>query len=418
MDLGFRSTFIRLISYAHAGAKDIETISKHTKRSILDVPNWELVGKLYSNMIYIYRILALIAFIVIGTAGTWAMIKPIFQTDDLLSSWLSWGVVAVASVYKFYGAIYSNYLEGLNKIPLVRRWESLTSIAGSVTSIIALLFTNDLLVLVSTNQFWVIASVARNFYLSRAIEGHQFSKLRITNKFDKEIFNRIWPVAWRSGISGIMSNGLVNITSILYAQIGTSGDVASYLLAVRIITQVKEISMAPFYSKIPLYSKLRIQGEIRELISKAQKGMFLSHLIYILGVIAVGLGSEFVISLLDSNIKFISNDLWILLSIAYFVHRFGAMHMQLYLTTNHVISHIADGVSGIIFVIISFALISTYGLYAIPIGMLAGYLGFYAWYATSASVKSLSINFYNFERKTSMIPLLLFAFYVFIAYII
>lgn len=419
LDMGFRNTFIRLISYAMGGIEELTAVvSAKVAVKTSGNPNWNLIGKIYANMAYIYGWLTVIVILVMSTLGSWSMVRPISFIQDAQAAWLSWMIIIIASAYKFYGSIYSNYLEGLNKIALVRRWEALTSTASIGSSIIALFISDSLLLLVFINQLWVVLSVVRNYFLSRAVENYQFKTIQIDYSFDRELFNKIWPAAWRSGISGFMSNGLNNLSSVLYAQIGSSASVASYLLALRIISQIREISMAPFYSKIPLYSKLRVQGDVQQLVKKAQKGMFLSHLVFIIGVITVGISANWIISLLKSDIKFIPSDLWLLLSAAYFIHRFGAMHMQLYLTTNHVISHIADGVSGIIFVTVSFVSINTLGLYAIPVGMLAGYLGFYAWYAAYFSIKSLSISFYNFEKSVTTIPLLLFIFYIAIDLII
>ncbi|GAB2527009.1 polysaccharide biosynthesis protein [Spirosoma aerophilum] len=412
LDMGFRNTFIRLFSYALGGLTDITSTFQTkvlTKKS--EEPNWDLLGKIYANMVHIYGWLTILVIIVMGTLGSWSMLRPISFVKDSQSAWLAWGCIIIASAYKFYGSIYSNYLEGLNKIALVRRWEALTSAASITSCVIALAVNDSLLLLVFINQLWVILSVVRNYFLSRAVDDKQFEKIKTDYSFDRKIFAAIWPVAWRSGLSGFMSNGLNNLSSVLYAQIGNSASVASYLLALRIIAQIKEISMAPFYSKIPLYARLRVQGDLNQLIQKAQRGMFLSHLVFALGVIAVGITSNYLLIYINSDIKFVSNELWLLLSVAYFIHRYGAMHMQLYLTTNHVIGHIADGISGVIFVAVTLLLINTYQIYAIPIGMIAGYLGFYAWYSAYYSYKSIHISAFKFEYKVSLVPFMLLIIY-------
>jgi hypothetical protein len=236
------------------------------------------------------------------------------------------------------------------------------------------------------------------------VEGGQYKRFK-AQAFDKLMFGKIWQPAWRSGISGIMSNGLTQLTGVLYAQIGTAETVAAYLLALRVITQIKEVSMAPFYSKIPLMARLRVEGKLSELVRIAQRGMFLGHTVFVAGVVFVSLFLEKLLALVDSNVPFVSDSFWLLLSFAFFVHRYGAMHIQFYLTTNHVISHIADFVSGSVFIAVSFLLIKGMGIFAIPIGMLAGYLGFYAWYAAYHSMRSVSLGFWSFERKASLIPI-------------
>jgi len=90
------------------------------------------------------------------------------------------------------------------------------------------------------------------------------------------------------------------------------------------------------------------------------------------------------------------------------------MHIQVYMSTNHIISHIADGVSGILYLLASIVLSRYVGVYAIPGGMLVGYLGFYAWYAARYSYRSLGVRFFAFELRTSFVPLLVLIGYVII----
>ena len=404
-DMGFKTTFIRFISYAMGGATDIG--KNQVAASGEHQANWPLVARIFSMMRTIYKRLTLVFFILLLTAGSWAMMRPVSMVEHQQEAWIAWAVIIVISSVKFYGTIYANYLEGLNKIALVRRWEALTSIGSIVSSILALLFFKSLITLVIANQFWILINFYRDYRLSLSVEDGSFKKLDLTTPFNREFFQSVWHPAWRSGLSGLMSNGLASITSLIYAQMGSAASLASYLLALRLLAQIREISMAPFYSKIPLFSRLRAVGDLKTLIDKAQRGMMLSNMVFVVGAIVTGLLGSTLLHFIGSAVPFVRIDLWILLTIAYFIHRYGAMHIQLYSTTNHIISHIADGVSGLIFIIVTLSLFGTYELYAIPIGMLCGYLGFYSWYAAYYSLKSLGVSFFNFEHKTILVPLLL-----------
>ncbi len=343
------------------------------------------------------------------------MNRPVSLVEDQQEAWMAWGVIILISTIKFYGTIYANYLEGLNQIALVRRWEALTSIGSIVSSIMALIFFQSLIALVIANQFWLLINFYRDYQLSRHVENNAFEKLDKHIPFNKEFFQSVWHPAWRSGLSGFMSNGLASITSLIYAQMGSAASLASYLLALRLLAQIREISMAPFYSKIPLFSRLRAFGDMSGLIQKAQRGMMISNTLFVLGCIVVGCLGNSLLELIGSDVPFVDIKLWLLLILAYFVHRYGAMHIQLYSTTNHIISHIADGVSGIIFIVVTLSLFGKFELYAIPTGMLAGYLGFYAWYAAYHSLRSMKVNFFAFESKTITVPvLLLLTFFIII----
>ena len=408
-DFGFRSTFSRVIAFAIGGAIDVGVYKGDTSAEV-QKPNWRLVEKICSNMNFIYMFLTLFLLLLYSTLGSLLLVKPISLVKNTNEAWTSWWIIVFTSGIRFYGTTYANYLEGLNKIALVRRVESLMSLGTIVTSIIVLILGGTILELVIAIQIWTVLNVFRNWYLTRIIEEGKFRYFNF-QVFEKEFFLKIWKPAWRSGISGLMSNGLTHLSGLLYAQIGSVDIVAGYLLALKLINQVKEISMAPFYSKIPLFSRFRVEGELFKLLKYAKKGMFVSHLVFVAGVILIAVFSDEILLKIGSNVDFVSNKFWILLSFAFFIHRYGAMHMQLYLTTNHVISHIADSVSGIIFLLVAFLTINSLGIYAIPLGMLAGYLGFYSWYSAYHSLDSLKVSFLQFEMSTSLFPLSLLIIY-------
>jgi O-antigen/teichoic acid export membrane protein len=420
-DFGFRQTFSRLISYAFTGAKEIGIFKKDSSNIVAttdEEPNILLLNNIVSTMKYIYLRLTIVAFILMGVLGSWSMITPINNTSDIKSSWLCWIIVLVVSCVSFYGKIYMNFLEGINKIALVRRVETFTSIGSIVTSIVILYIAPSLINLVIANQVWVIIVTIRDWYLCYTIDKNFYKKVSKKLPFDKELLKQIWHPAWRSGISGLMSVGLTNITGVIYAQIGTTFEVASYLLALRIINVIKEVSMAPFYSKIPLIAMLRVKNDLSSLVNAIKRGMFFSHMVYVFGFISVGLLSGTLLKLINSQVQFVSQPLWILLGLAFFAHRFGAMHMQVYMSTNHIISHIIDGISGVICIVFTILLSNYIAVYAIPVGMLIAYLGFFSWYAARYSYSSLQVKFWDFEKSTSLFAVLILLCYIFFKAII
>lgn len=413
-DFGFRQTFSRLISYAFGGASKDEVFNLTRKLQYTNnsKPNLTFLGEIISNMKYIYIWLTVILFVLMATFGTWSMIKPINESSDISASWYAWLTVLFISCISFYGKIYVNFLEGIFKVAMVRRIETFTSVGSIFSSILVMVWAPTLLNMIIVNQVWVLLIVIRDWYLCRRVDEGLYLLVSKRLHFNKEMFLKIWQPAWRSGISGLMSVGLTSLSGLLYAQVGNTNDVAAYLLALRIINQIKEISMAPFYSKIPLLAMYRVKNDLNSLVKLVTRAMFLSHLVFVVGFIIAGLFFNPLLKLLGADVGFIPQPLWVLIGFAFFMHRFGAMHMQVYLSTNHIISHIADGVSGIIYIISSVILSNYIGIYAIPVGMLVGYVGFYSWYAAKYSYSSIGVGFLKFESKTSLIPILVFLFYI------
>ncbi|WP_428661414.1 hypothetical protein [Runella sp.] len=403
-DFGFRQTFTRIISFAFGGAENIDVIAynKEDNSQKNNSCNNELLAAIIASMIYIYKRLTIIAFFLMLIFGTWAMIKPISNTGSPTQAWISWGIILFTTCISFFLKIYTNFLEGLNKIALVRRVETFTSLGAIISSIAVLIWAPTLLNVVITNQIWVLISSARDYILCNKVEGGLFKSVNKNLAVDKYILKKIWAPAWRSGIGGVMSAGVTNIISVLYAQFGSTDSVASYLLAIRIITQIREVSMAPFYSKLPLLAVYRVRNDVKSLIETIRKGMRLSHSVFFAGFILVAVFIDPLLQIIHSEVKFVPMQLWALLGWAFFIHRFGAMHIQVYLSTNHIISHIADGISGVLFIVSAFLLSSYLNVYAIPVSMLIGYGTFYIWYTSKYSYRSLGIkSFWQFEKKVS-----------------
>ena len=402
VDVGFSPTFSRVIAYAMGGAKVDDLKSPKDQNN--GQANWETLELICSEMRVFYSRLGILWPLLLVIFGTLALIKPISHVQNTLSVWTAWGVIVIVSTVTLRGNIYSAYLQGINKVALLQRWQAITSLGAIVTSFLVLILGGGILGLVIAHQGWQLLNILRNRWLSRAVEdGHfkNFSK----RKQNKKVFDAVWPSAWRSGMGVFMSYGLIQASGIMYAQVGSAAGVASYLLALRLIGTVSSFSQAPFYSKLPTLARLFSESRKKELIRVAKRGMALSHWTYIAGFISLGLIGEPLLKLIGSNADFPSQMLWILLGLGFFVERYGAMHIQLYSTTNHIIWHIANGVTGMIYLIVSIVFFQFIGVYAFPVGILAGYLGFYAWYSAIHSYKAFDLKFISFEKSTSFGPL-------------
>lgn len=408
-DFGFSNTFVRVIAFSMGGATQIHDLRNY-KNNNPGEPNWVLLKQIIGTMNVLYLLISFVSFLIIIVAGSFALMKSINLLENPSEGWVSWVIIAIVSSITLYGRVYSNYLLGINKVALTNRWIAITSLGRIATSFFVLILNGGILALVIANQSWNVIRLFVNMVLSHNVLNKKYKTLQ-SFLFKKSIFKSIWPSAWRGGVSGLMSHGLSQLTGVLYAQFGEVGNVASYLLGLRLITTIKGVALAPFYSKIPEISRLRAENNNKKLYAIAKRGMLLSYITFVLGFIFIGFTGKFLLSLINSNAEFPSQLLWSLFGIAFFLHRFGGMHMQLYVSTNHVISHIADTISGFIFFISAYFLIDYIGLYAFPTGMIIGYLGFYCWYSAMYSYKLIKESFFSFELNTSFIPFLILISY-------
>ncbi|MBW4549821.1 MAG: hypothetical protein KME35_01650 [Aphanocapsa sp. GSE-SYN-MK-11-07L] len=412
-DVGFSPTFSRIIAYGMGGRctselKDLRYVEKSNSSK---APNWETIDKICATMQIVYLRLTAVSISLLTIFGTWALVKPISIVPDSKSAWIAWGIILMASSFSLIGNSYSSYLQGANKIALQRRWEILTTTAGILTSIFVLILGGGLLGLVVANQSWLVLNVLRDRWLCKTIRKNE-SKIFKHKKIDSDVFEAVWASAWRSGLGALMSYGLIQLSGVFYAQVGTPLEVASYLLSLRLIQIVGLMSQAPFYSKLPLLAKLRSDGNLAEQVNIAKRGMRFAYWSYVVGFIGIGVVASPLLQLIGSKAEFVNSLLWGLMGLSMFAERYGGMHIQLYSTTNHIVWHIANGVSGVIYLVVASLLFRQIGIFAFPIGTLSGYLGFYCWYSATHSYKAFNLQILKFEKSTSLFPFIALVGYI------
>lgn len=407
VDMGFCVTFVRAIAVTLAGAESPDAFQRNATVAKGGGPNWELLSRVIGSMRFIYQRLALLYVLLLAVVGSAALARPIGLSPQPGSAWIAWGIVVLSG----YVNLRSNYLgvllQGLNEIALVRRWEAITSVATVLTGFVVLLLGGDLLELVASMQVWSVVAALRNRWLCQQVAQRRFAKLPAARK-DPEMMTRLWPATWRSGVGVLMSFGLIQATGLVNAQFATAANSASYMLCLRIMQIISSFSQAPFYSKLPLLPRLRAEGNIKGLLDVAGNGMRKSLWTYSLGFAAAGLLGPVILARLRSNVEFPQPVFWITLGAMFFVERYAAMHLNLYSTTNHIITHIANGVTGLLVIASTLVLLPLLGLLALPTGLLTGYLLFYSWYPVVYSYREFRLRFMDFEPKISIGPFISF----------
>lgn len=402
LDVGMTPTFSRIVSYAIAG-KDISATSLTTQSS--SQMNLGVLQRVTATMTYIYLGLGFLSILIMATLGSFLLVKPLSTLTDPLVGWLCWIVVLTTNALFLMGNVFVAYLQGTNNIPRLKRWDIVIATLSVISTSCVIFLDGSFLWVVIVNSIWLPITVVRNYFLSKDIYNIVFFKMAL---FDKGIFLASWPSIWRSGLGILMSQGIIQGSGLVYAQIVSVKETASYLLALRIIQMISYFSQAPFYSRIPQLVVHYAKNDNKSVIDSTIKGMHLSYWVFVVGVLAVSLLATPLLGFIGSNTEFVPNSLWFLIGGAFLIERYGAMHMQLFSITNRIIWHIANGVTGVITLILAYIFYPLVAVYALPIALALGYASFYSWYAALHSYKQFSMGFWLFEQKTLFFPLMFF----------
>lgn len=409
-DMGFSQTFTRAIAYAMAGARpdELKDLRINPEKRDNTHPNWDTVRAIVATMHSIYRRLMVGFFILMLPIGTLALIRPIAESSNSEAGWLAWAVVMLSTALTLWGNGYVSFLMGTENISLLRRWEIISALAAIGTSLLVLVLGGGVPALVIANQGWVIFAVIRNRWLCRKIVPADVWAGQ--DGQNRAVLDAVWPSAWRSGVGVMMSYGIIQASGIIYAQIGNGVQIASYLLGLRLIQIVSQFSQAPFYSKIPSLSRFRSRGDLTQQVTLATQGMRAAHWTFALGFVMVGVLTPLLLALIGSKTPFVSHDMWLLLGAAFFFERMGAMHLQLYSVTNHIIWHIANGWTGLAMLSMGFLMYKQLGVSAFPIAMLVSHISIYCTVSMVHSYRSFALSFPRYESKVA-VPAMLFVLF-------
>lgn len=413
VESGFSATFVRVFAYAMGGAETLDVAAGSHRREPRErggQPNVELMRAIWRALCRQYAILSGGIFLLTLLGGSIAMKRPIDAAPDSASAWWAWLVLVGTGPIVIQGNIYTVFLQGINRVALFRRWEAASVLVGAVLSGLVVFYRGELIHLVVLRQSWALLTVLINRRLCR--QTPEFRSLADTaTTRDGEVLSVVRPKAWRSSLGIALSAGLIEMSGVVYAQLGPAETVASYLVALRLLQSLRLLSGVPFYSQLPLLARLYSEGRIEHQLKLARKGMAWSYWSFVVVFVALGLWAEPLLTAIGSNAGFVPPSLWLLLGLGFFAERYGAMHLQLFSTTNVINWHVVAGTSGLIYTVMAVAMFHVAGLYAFPLAMLAGQLGFYSWYSARCSYREFGLRFWSFERRAAVPPFLVMLSY-------
>lgn len=375
-DFGFGQTFIRAVAYTRASEGGMAPAERTA---------------VLATMRHIYDRIGLGVLLIGGTLGTLALLRPVAATQAPGMSWVCWGfVLSVAAVHIRCG-MYAAYLQGVERIAPFRRWELLSSAGSILAALVALGAGAGLVGLVLTFHAGLLVNALVNRHL--ACSGPDRQRWRALARRDPETWLRVWPAAWRSGLGVLMMFGTVQASGLFYAQVGAVGQVAAYLLALRLVDALMMIARVPFYVQIPGFARLFAAGHEGELVSRARSAMALSAWAFALGSLTLGLAGPQAVALIGSETPFVSPPVWWTLALANMLMLAGAMHIQLYTVTNHVVWHISNGISGTVMLALMPPFFAALGLVGLPLATLTGVAVFYLPYAATKARRRFRMAF-------------------------
>ncbi len=394
-DFGLLPTCTRAVSFATArSSPTVATVAMPLEGGLP-----LLVGTMRS----MYRKAALLTLAGALVAGLPALAGPIAALDTRAAAWLAAASVLAGMAVAVLGNQYAAFLSGSGRVAAVQRTLAWTGGAAIVTGFLILMAGASIFAVIVAQQAWTaVGTLWLSRQADRAVEGCVYSQCRAG---DAGWRAWIWSGAWRSGVSTLLTAGALQASNFLVAQIPDRAASAAYLFSLRLVQAISQFAQAPFYSRIPELSRLHAEGETAGKHRLAASAMRASHWVFVAGFVVVAIGAEPALRAIGSSVAPASPLIWATLGIAMFGERYGAMHLQLYSTTNRIVWHLAAIRYFAGFLAGALLLLPWLGLPAVPVALLVSCWTLYVGYCTRLSYAEMGVRFAAFER-TVMLPAL------------
>ncbi|MCK0144101.1 hypothetical protein MWU78_00385 [Arenibacter sp. F26102] len=404
-DFGLKENLSRLFSYANAGVKNLNEFSSVTENN--SAPNSELISTIFQRSKLYYRYIFLFSLLFISILTYFSLRSSIVDQMDF---WYACLAVVIGSAFFLYSNLYISILIGLNKVALVKRWEVLLKGLSALSLVVVMLINPTLLSFMLVLNIWIIINFFNYYFLAkRVIIKKDSPKIHTTSSIDKTVFN----LSWRSSIAGFAGTGTQQGLNLLIANLVPVDIANAYLLTDRIFGQLKEVSRAPFYSKIPEFAKLRGQGKIALMIKKVRFSMGFSYVVNILGLIILLFFGNIILDLIGSKVHLVDNSVFSLMALFLFIERYTAMHTQLYTFMNNaIIAHFRIIATGSLTIILMYVLFPIFSIKALPLSSSIAYLTFFTVYVVRKNYDEIEQSFFTFEKQLIIPVGLLFIIFV------
>ncbi|MDB3957864.1 hypothetical protein N9408_03025 [Opitutales bacterium] len=355
-------------------------------------------------MKFIYKVLAIIYFLLILVVGYFVLRKPLLNLNDPNEGWILGLIIAITTTLNLYYGYYQNFMIGINKVALVQRVTGFVNLLGVGLILCVLIFYPSLNTVVIVYQLISIMVLCSVIYFSKK-EYEILGLNKINGFFDKKLFSLVWQFAWKSGITMLISNFVRYISVIFVSQMFSSSASASFLFTRKLFNIIENFTMSSFNARLPVIAKYRGVADFDNLIPFIRQTQHISYAVFLFSYSIILGFSNYFLLFINSNVDLGSYQLIILFSFSTLLTRWGGMTLSISNQSNHVVEHINALIVAFVYFVCILIFYDNIGIIVFPFSLLIAMI-FVAPFIIKNTYKSIFTSFWKYE-KSVFIPALL-----------
>jgi O-antigen/teichoic acid export membrane protein len=368
-DAGFGHTLERSVAFFYEGATKLPKNIKDYEQSMEKSgnPNFEKLKALLYTSKGIYLILSLMTIIILCTIGIAALWNLFNLGNQSTEFWITFSLMVLQSFILIQSLKWKSFLKGTRNVALFARFNTIISVAR-IIGFLTILLNN--LGMIYLQSYLVIETIFSTFYFRRyIIKWFKNNGIIIKNlfKIDREIFQSLWSVSWKSGLNTVgyfFTNRGINL---LTAQLKNTGLMAGFFFTYQVLGFIRNFAHAPVYAHYPQYYSLIAVKKFKEFKEDARVRIFLTFAIIISGFITFGLLGNWLLNLIGTDKRLVETTIFIIISLFLFFDLHALIHGTFYISTNDVPFLIPALITGAVTIGVGYLAIPSYGLLGLVI---------------------------------------------------
>lgn len=397
-------TAVRTFSYALGGITDLKTKQKiHSPKN--RQPNHKMLYQLWKANSLAFMIIAALTFGLLTVLGLLATSSSLHQPREHQAI-ASIVIFAAGGALRSYGSVHIAYLSSIDRIAQMRWIESACWISAFIAAGVASFMIESVIGITIAYQIPLWINFVTNLILCKRARKTLLYGID-KNESNLNLILDLWPSIWRTGLGTLLFTLSTQGSALMIARSLTPAQTTALLFALSISRPLGQFTQVPFFTKLPRLAKLYANGDLDEQRNISTSAMKLTYKLYAIATLAIVAVIPFY-GFLSENAIDVPITLWLLVALAGYLERIGAMHIQLCASSNRIIIHRANGITAIaIIAALSFILqTSNIRIYALPIATIISLSAFYIPIALYYSYREFELKFPQYESRTSIPPLL------------
>jgi O-antigen/teichoic acid export membrane protein len=296
--------FSRMVALGMGGAEDLSPVMPGDKPRGSGTPNWSVVRRTYGTVGTLSLGVAAFGTLTTFIVGLFSLLPLLDGAPESRAIWGAFLTILSTQAILYVFKKYSIALRGMNYVALTNRWNAFFGIFSTLAGASALLMGAGILILAVIMQAFQLVGVFRFWYLLHYVAEPRFRKFPAF-RWDQDIIRWASIPLVKAMVQTVANKGSLKISTIFVARYGDPSQVASFLLAVRLLETLGQFAFAPFSSKVPKFARMLAAGDVSDLRRRVIGALKISQWLLVLGSLCIAFLIEPFLRLIGSEVEFV-----------------------------------------------------------------------------------------------------------------